>query len=209
MLRAISITRKPAVKNELVVDTLTLPYGARTVQSSVVQADKGLSFLIDLAKETTLKGEDALKLEGGKLVQIIAADEPLLEVTVETPLRLLKAAWVLGGLNVPVSFEENRLFIPDDEELAETMRGMGCSTKSFMAPFNPEKLSLGCSCGCGGHHHDHEHDGHHHHGHDHSHGHHHHEHDHNHSHYAHHHDAHSDEKSGGKCCGHNHDHTHS
>lgn len=163
MLRAIAVVRNPAVKEELVIDTMTLNADARTVHNDVAQGDQGLSFLVDLAKEVNLQHGDALKLEGGKLVRVISAEEPVLEVRAETQQRLLKAAWVLGGLHVPVAFFQDYLVIPESEELTETVRGLGCTTVPVKMPFNPERLHLGC--GCGGHHHGHHHEHHeHHHG---------------------------------------------
>jgi len=97
MLRAVSVVRKPAVKSEHVAETLTLKAEERRVHHNVMQSDKGLSFVTDLAKEVLLQPGDALKLEDGKLVQIKAADEAVLILSADNPLRLLKAAWHFGS----------------------------------------------------------------------------------------------------------------
>ncbi|MGO4173611.1 urease accessory protein UreE [Bosea sp. TAF32] len=201
MLRATSVLRKAAVRAERVVDTLSLGYQGRNSNGVAVTAAGGLEFAIDLDKPATLNDGDALKLEDGRLVQVKAAPESLLEVRAENPLRLVRLAWHLGGHHVPAEMTPDALYIPSHPALAELVRGQGCSMTDVERPFQPEQEvhhhAHGDDCGCGDDHHDHDH-GHAHHGHDHSHGHHHEHHGHDHAHEHHH--AH------GESCGHDHDH---
>ena len=171
MLRAIAVVRKAAVKPDLVVDTMSLTAGERVLSHAVAKGEGGLAFLVDLDKALLLNDGDALKLEDGRLVLVKAAAEPLLEVRAENPMRLLKAAWQLGGLHAPTEFTGDALYVQEDDELAEILRSLGCSVTETSKPFNPEQASGHCCHGHG------EHDHHHH---DHHHGHHHHEHDHDH-----------------------------
>jgi urease accessory protein len=211
MLRATSVLRKAAVRAERVVDTLSLGYLDRNRSGVAVKAAGGLEFAIDLDKPATLNDGDALKLEDGRLVQVKAAPESLLEVRAENPLRLVRLAWHLGGHHVPAEMTADALYVPNHLALAELVRGQGCSMAEVERPFQPEQEihhhAHGDDCGCGHdhHHHDHDHD----HGHAH-HGHEHHRHDDGHKHahghephwHDHHHHAH-----GESCgCGHDHDH---
>lgn len=202
MLRATSIVRKAAVKAERVADTVTLDHEGRNRRRIALKGDKGLDFLLDLDKATALNDGDALKLEDGRLVQVRAAPQRLLEVRAENPLRLLKVAYHVGNRHTPAEVTADALYIEEDHVLAEMARGQGCTATPVMRPFQPERGAYEHDCGHdhGDHHHGH---GRHDHGHSHAHG-------HAHSHadgdaqagaHAHAHDA--------ACgCGHDHHHAH-
>jgi urease accessory protein len=173
MLRATSVLRKAAVKADRVADTIALGHRERSRGGATVTAASGLSFVIDLDKPTVLNDGDALKLEDGRLVQVRAAAESLLEIRAENPLRLTRLAWHLGGHHVPAEMTSEALYVPNDAALGELVRGQGCAMTVVERPFQPEQEvhhhAHGGDCGCGHDHHHHDH----HHGHDHAHHHHH------------------------------------
>jgi urease accessory protein len=176
--RATSIVRKAAVKRDRVVDRLTLDHEDRQKRRVALKAEGGLELLVDLEKATVLDDGDALKLEDGRLVEIKAAPERLLEVKAENPLRLLRVAWHIGNRHTPAEVTADAIYIQDDHVLAEMVRGQGCSVTPVTRPFRPERGAY-----------DHaSHDQHH--GHDHGH----HDHDHGHGHHDHHHHDHHDHK---------------
>lgn len=170
MLRATAIVRRPAVKRDRVADTLTLGHEARHRRRVALTAEGGLSFLLDLDKASVLDDGDALKLEDGRLVEVKAAPERLIEITTENPVRLLKAAWHIGNRHVAAEIAEGAIYIAYDHVLLEMLRGLGATTREVERPFRPERGAYD-----GGHGHDHAHGdhghGHHHHGHDRSDGH--------------------------------------
>jgi urease accessory protein len=179
MLRATTVVRKPAVKADRVVDTVTLDHEGRHRRRVALKGDGGLDFLLDLDKAAVLNDGDAVKLEDGRLVQVRAAAQPLLEVRAENPLRLLKVAYHVGNRHASAEVTADALYIEDDHVLSEMVRGLGCTVTPVMRPFQPERGAYDHECG-----HDHGHGhGHHHHGHGHDHGHRHHDHgDHDHGH---------------------------
>lgn len=181
MLRATAITRKLAVKADKVVDTVELDHEARHRRRATLTGTGGTQVLLDLEKATALKDGDALRLEDGRLVQVKAAPEKLLEIRSENTLRLLKVAWHIGNRHTPAEMTAEALYIAEDHVLEEMVRGLGVAIAHVERPFEPER---GAYEGHGhGHHHDH-----HHHDHDH-HDHHHHDH-HGHDHAGHGHEAH-------------------
>src|SRR5215212_8895706 len=97
MLRATTVIRKPAVKADRVADTVTLDHEGRHRRRVALKGDNGLDFLLDLDRATILADGDAVKLEDGRLVQVKAAAQRLLEVRAENPLRLLRVAWHIGN----------------------------------------------------------------------------------------------------------------
>ena len=212
MQRAISVVRKAAVKQDRVVETLTLNHEDRNRRRVALKGDGGRDILLDLDKPTALNDGDAVKLEDGSLVLIKAAAQKLIEITAENPLRLARVAWHIGNRHTPAEITASAIYIEHDHVLAEMVRGQGCAMADVERPFQPERGAYDhdhANCGHdhhGHHHHDHGH-GHSHVGHGHDHGHeHHHTHAHEHAHGAscgcghdrHHHDDH----------GHKHDHGH-
>lgn len=192
MLRATAILRKAAVKPERVADTVTLDHEGRNRRRIALKGDGGLEFLLDLDKATVLGDGDAVKLEDGRLVQVKAAPQPLLELRAENPLRLLKVAYHVGNRHTPAEVTPEAIYIEEDHVLAEMARGQGCTVTPVMRAFQPERGAYEHDCG-----HDHGHGGHHHHGHAHSHGH-----DHGHDHHHDHHHHHDHDQ------GHDHAHQH-
>ena len=162
MNRATSIVRKAAVKRDRVVDRLTLDHEGRQKRRVALKADGGLELLVDLEKATVLDDGDALKLEDGRLVEIKAAPERLLEVKAENPLRLLRVAWHIGNRHTPAEVTADAVYIQDDHVLAEMVRGQGCSVTPVTRPFRPERGAYDHARH--DHHHGHDH-GHHDHGH--------------------------------------------
>jgi len=213
MQRAISVVRKAAVKQDRVVETLTLDHEDRNRRRVALKGDGGQDILLDLDKPTALNDGDAVKLEDGSLVLIKAAAQKLIEITAENPLRLARVAWHIGNRHTPAEITAEAIYIEHDHVLAEMVRGQGCAMADVERPFQPERGAYDHDhANCGHDHHGHDHHGHDHghshagHGHDHGHEHHGHEHEHEHAHSAacgcghdhHHHDDH----------GHKHDHGH-
>lgn len=159
MIRATSFLRRAAVKADRVADTLTLDHEARHRRRIALVAEGGLEFLLDLDRATVLDDGDAVKLEDGRLVQIKAAPERLIEVTTGNPVRLTKVAWHIGNRHVAAEIGEDAIYIGYDHVLLEMIRGLGASAREIMRPFRPERGAYE-----GAHGHDH-------HGHDHAHGH--------------------------------------
>jgi len=154
-VRASSIVRSLAVKAERVIDTVTLDHEDRYRRRAVLSCDGGLSVLLDLDKLTRVEDGDALKLEDGRLVRVIAAPEDLIEVASDNKTRLLRAAWHLGNRHTPAEITTEAIYFAHDHVLVEMLRGLGLSVKAVKRPFRPERGAYD------GHAHDQAHDAHH------------------------------------------------
>ncbi|MCG7392592.1 urease accessory protein UreE [Microvirga sp. ACRRW] len=194
MPRVTTIVRKPAVKADRVVDTITLDHEARSRRHAHLKGEGGTEIHMDLDMETTINDGDALRLEDGSLVQVKAKSEGLLEVKAENPLRLMRLAWHLGSNHGFAEITNDALYIENNPALAELARGQGCTVTPVERPFKPERSTHVCD-------YDHHHHGHDHHHHDHAHEHHGHSHDHKHDH-------HHDHGHGCGCGHHDHKHDH-
>ncbi|MFH6783632.1 MULTISPECIES: urease accessory protein UreE [Methylobacterium] len=205
MQRATTIVRKAAVRPDAVADEVALDHAARSRRHAELTAQGGLAFRLDLDRETTLEDGDAVRLEDGRLVRILAAPQALLAVKAENPVRLTRLAWQLGSNHVQAEVTADALYVLDDPVVAELIRSQGCTAGALLRPFRPEKEAAAHDHSTCGHDHGHAHHGHDHahEGHDrkdHDHGHHdhaHHDHGHRHGH-AHDHPAHE----------HGHEHVH-
>jgi urease accessory protein len=180
---------------EAPADTVVLDFDDRHRRRMAMTGTRGLSFLLDLENAIALRGGDALVLEDGRLIEVVAAPEPLLEIRGTDPHHLVRVAWHLGNRHLPTQIMPKGLRIRRDHVIEAMVKGLGARVIEIEAPFDPE----GGAYAGGGHAHAGEGDPHHHAGHDHAshdHGDHHHHHDDHH-----HHDEHCDHD-------HHHDHSH-
>ena len=170
-------------------DTVVLDFDDRHRRRMAMTGTRGLEFLLDLENAVALRGGDALVLDDGRLVEVVAAPEPLVEIRGADPHHLIRVAWHLGNRHLPTQIMPKGLRIRRDHVIEAMVKGLGARVVEIEAPFDPEGGAYADPA------HDHAHD---------DHAHHHHEHDHHagddHAHGHHEHDEH---------CGHGHDHDHS
>src|SRR5712692_9395047 len=176
---------------EAPADTVVLDFDNRHRRRMAMVGTRGFEFLLDLENAVALRGGDALVLDDGRLIEVVAAPEPLVEIRGSDPHHLIRVAWHLGNRHLPTQIVGKGLRIRRDHVIEAMVKGLGAI--EIEAPFDPEGGAY--AGGDHGHaHDDHAHD--HHAGHDHSHDHGHHHHDHD-EHGAHEHDH-----------GHSHAHDH-
>ncbi len=180
-------------------DTVVLDFDDRHRRRMAMTGTRGLEFLLDLENAVALRGGDALVLDDGRLIEVVAAPEPLTEIRCNDPQHLVRVAWHLGNRHLPTQIMAKGLRIRRDHVIEAMVKGLGARVIEIEAPFDPE----GGAYAGGGHAHAAESDPHGHAAHDgpsHQHGEHHHDDDHHHHHDDHHHDEH---------CDHDHHHGHS
>ena len=179
MLRATAIARAGSWPTETARDRITLGFDDRFRRRIRLLADGGLDFLLDLEEATVMRAGDGLKLEDGGFVLVRAAEEPLVEITAESPGALARLAWHLGNRHLPAEIDAERILIRDDHVIVDMLRRLGARVRPVMAPFNPEGGAYGQHNHDlkhpHAHHHDHDDHHDHSHGHDHDHDHHHHD----------------------------------
>jgi urease accessory protein len=178
-------------------DTVVLDFDDRHRRRMAMTGTRGLEFLLDLENAVALRGGDALVLEDGRLVEVVAAPEPLIEIRCSDPQHLVRVGWHLGNRHLPTQIMAKGLRIRRDHVIEAMVKGLGARVIEIEAPFDPE----GGAYAAGGHAHAAEADPRAHAAHDHaSHDHGHHASDHDHGSDHHHHDEH---------CDHDHHHGHS
>ncbi len=150
-----------------VADHVTLDYDGRHRRRIVLTADHGTRFLLDFAHSRLLPGGAALELADGRLIEVIAEREALLEVRAEGGVALLRLAWHIGNRHLAAQIFADRILIRRDHVIAAMLEGLGARVREIMAPFDPEGGAYGGAHQA--HDHDHGHHQHDHHDHGYSH----------------------------------------
>jgi urease accessory protein len=186
--------------SETPADAVVLDFDDRHRRRMVMTGTRGLEFLLDLEHAVALRGGDALVLDDGRLIEVVAAPEPLLEIRCSDPQHLVRVAWHLGNRHLPTQITPRGLRIRRDHVIEAMVKGLGARIIEIEAPFDPE----GGAYAGGGHVHagePHDHAGHGNAPHDHG--------DHPHDHGHHHGQGHDNHHHHDEHCGHDHQHGHS
>lgn len=147
-------TRLPAGSwDEPPVDKVTLDYDQRHRRRIAMTAKEGTAFLLDLSEAIVLRDGDGLELEGGGVILVEAAAEPLAEITAPDAITRTRIAWHLGNRHLPTAIAADRFLIRRDHVIEAMVEGLGGTVRHIEAVFDPE----GGAYSGGGHHH-HAHD---------------------------------------------------
>jgi urease accessory protein len=123
---------------EAAADTVVLDFDDRHRRRMAMTGTRGLEFLLDLENAIALRGGDALVLEDGRLIEVVAAPEPLLEIRGIDPLHLVRVAWHLGNRHLPTQIMPKGLRIRRDHVIEAMVKGLGARVIEIEAPFDPE-----------------------------------------------------------------------
>jgi len=137
MIRANFVSPKGAWRDKP-NDSVLLDFDARHRRRIVMQGAHGVEFLLDLSEAVMLRDGDALVLEDGRLIEVVAAPEPLTEIRVAEPRDLVRVAWHLGNRHLPLQILANRVRIRRDAVIEDLARGLGAEIAHVEAPFDPE-----------------------------------------------------------------------
>ncbi|MGC9268588.1 urease accessory protein UreE [Acidiphilium sp.] len=119
------------------IDTITLDYHHRHRRRIRLRTDGGADLLLDLAETTHIRDGDGLDCGADGMVRVIAAAEPLAEIT-GTPDLLIRLAWHLGNRHLDVAFRGTVLLIRSDHVIEAMVAGLGGTVARSEAAFDPE-----------------------------------------------------------------------
>jgi urease accessory protein len=117
-----------------------LSYDDRFLRRKRITCEGGATLLVDLAETVSLEDGDALVTDDGRLIEILAAEEPV--VAVEGP-QLARLAWHIGNRHTPCQVAVDRLVIRRDPVLEAMLAGLGARLTPVLAPFRPEGGAYG------------------------------------------------------------------
>jgi urease accessory protein len=119
-------------------DTVVLDFDDRHRRRMAMTGTRGLEFLLDLENAVALRGGDALVLDDGRLVEVVAAPEPLIEIRGADPQHLVRLGWHLGNRHLPTQIMPKALRIRRDHVIEAMVKGLGARVVEIEAPFDPE-----------------------------------------------------------------------
>jgi urease accessory protein len=152
---------RPAGTWDSAVTSCELSYDARFLRRKVIKTTDGQTVLVDLAHTTSLNHGEALESAAGVLIEVVAANEDLLEITGEN---LVQLAWHIGNRHTPCQIELDHLLIQNDPVIGHMLEHLGAQVALVHRPFTPEGGAYGHGRthshehGATAHDHDHTHD---------------------------------------------------
>ena len=129
--RAAFVTEKPWAE-------ISLEAQERHIRRKVIALPNGDDVLVDFEKAIKLEDGDCLVLEDGRLVQIAAMTEDLLEVRASDSNHLSRLAWHIGNRHLEAQIENTRILIRPDHVIAKMLEGQGATVRRVREKFSPE-----------------------------------------------------------------------
>jgi urease accessory protein len=130
-------------------ERLELAFDTRCKSRLRTQLASGEDCGLFLERGTVLRGGDKLLANDGRVVEIVAASEVLMEAVSGDPMLIAKAAYHLGNRHVAVHLLPGKLRFVADHVLGEMVRGLGLKVSEIEAPFEPESGAYGAHGGHG------------------------------------------------------------
>ncbi|MEQ6890499.1 urease accessory protein UreE [Halomonas sp. CS7] len=128
-------------------DTLTLAYEQRVLGRLKARSDAGRDVGLFLDRGPVLRDGEGLRAEGGEVVRILAAVEPVVTARIAPGLPLARLAYHLGNRHVQLALGEDEdaspgqggfVRFPPDHVLEALAERLGARLEHHQAPFDPE-----------------------------------------------------------------------
>ena len=123
-------------------ERLVLNFDARTKCRLRTRLLSGEEVGLFLERGRVLRGGDRLLANDGRIVEVVATDEALLEGRCADPLLLARSAYHLGNRHVAVQIgfdaQGGWLRFAADHVLGDMVVGLGLPVTEIFAPFEPE-----------------------------------------------------------------------
>jgi urease accessory protein len=136
-LRATSFVRAQYLL-ETPWEKIVMDSTARHLRRKLITLDQGVEIMVDLEKTVKFEDRDCLILEDGRLIQIIASDEELIQITARDAVHLTQLAWHIGNRHLEAQIEEGRILIRQDHVIAKMLEQLGAKVTSVRETFTPE-----------------------------------------------------------------------
>jgi len=145
------VIERLAAINAPATERLVLPFDSRCKSRLRTKLQSGEECGLFLDRGTVLRGGDKLEANDGRIVEVVAAPEVLMEAVSGDTMLLIKAAYHLGNRHVALEVKPGRIRFASDHVLGEMVRGLGPKLSEIEAPFEPESGAYGTHGAHGGH----------------------------------------------------------
>ncbi|MGA9993513.1 MAG: urease accessory protein UreE [Thiobacillaceae bacterium] len=137
------IIEQRAPRTAQACERLVLPFDLRCKSRLRTRLESGEEAGLFLERGTVLRGGDHLLGNDGRVVEVVAVSEAVMEARGGGPLLLARAAYHLGNRHVPVEVRTDLLRFGCDSVLGEMLQGLGLEVLVTQAPFEPESGAYG------------------------------------------------------------------
>ncbi len=134
MLYAISHTHHSHAET---AGTLYLDHGERHLRRKLLTTREGEQLMVDLPEPVLLAHGDALVLEDGRVVTVLAAEEDVYEVRPGPAVPLRHLAWHLGNRHLAAQIDDDRILIRRDHVIRAMLEGLGATVTEASERFQP------------------------------------------------------------------------
>lgn len=119
-------------------EVIVMDAQARHLRRKLITLQHGDEVMVELEKPVKLEDRDCLILDDGRLVQVIASDEELLEITARDQPHLTRLAWHIGNRHLEAQIEATRILIRRDHVIAKMLQQLGATVTEVHEAFTPE-----------------------------------------------------------------------
>ena len=141
--RAVSVVRNGESPGTIGFDLAVLAHDERRIRRRMLILVHGDQVLVDFPQPVTLQQGDLLRLEDGRHVDIVAAEEALFEVRARDAKHLMQLCWHIGNRHAKAQICNeweglgDRILILRDHVLRDMLRGLGATVREVSEPFSP------------------------------------------------------------------------
>ena len=127
----------------IVHDTIVLTAEERQRSLLRCQSEQGKTIKLNLKRGSILTDGDILCTQADdhgcvRYIRVAAKPEPVIDVTSDQSLNLMRAAYHLGNRHVPLEVKESYLRLSQDPVLKSMLEKMQVTITEAIAPFHPE-----------------------------------------------------------------------
>ena len=137
------VIERHAARDAAATEQLVLTFELRCKCRLRTRTESGEDVGLFLERGAVLHQGDKLLANDGRVVQVIAAVEALMEALSPDPMLLARAAYHLGNRHVAVQLGEGWLRFAADHVLRDMVVGLGLPVNEIAAAFEPESGAYG------------------------------------------------------------------
>lgn len=126
-------------------ERLALPFDRRERSRFRAVLDSGGEIGVILPTGSLIRHGDRLLLDDGRVVEVVAEAERLMEAVVGDARLAARVAYHIGNRHVPVQVGDGWLRLLPDHVLRAMIEGLGVDVRDVIAPFEPETGAYGHS----------------------------------------------------------------
>ena len=119
-------------------DIVVMDADERHIRRKRITLQHGGEVFVDFEKPVKLEHGDKLVLDDGRMAQVIAAQEDLMEIRARNIAHLVQLAWHIGNRHLPAQIEAARILIRRDRIIRHMLETLGATVTDVSEAFHPE-----------------------------------------------------------------------